>query len=171
MKSAYPKPVIIIHWITFILAAVAYLSAGNPAETGWLGQVHVSAGISIFMLFFIRLGLIFIYRRSIPHNQAINKYQKKIFEIVRFALYLSLFAVPLAGWLALSSLTGSFTVLSFNLPLLNSLLGAEYIGGLHEFLGSFFIAIAGLHACAALMHHFIFKDNVLKSMLIRKRRD
>ena len=49
------------------------------------------------MLFFIWLGLIFIYRRSIPHNQAINKHQKKIFEIVRFALYFSLFAVPLAG--------------------------------------------------------------------------
>lgn len=99
--------------------------------------------------------------------RAINKDQKDL-EIVRFALYLSLFAVPLAGWLALSSLTESFTVLSFNLSLLNSLLGAEYIGGLHEFLGKpFYCNRRPAGACAALMHHFIFKDNVLKSMLIR----
>ena len=120
------------------------------------------------MLFFIRLGLIFICRHSIPHKQAINKHQKRSLKSsdLRCTSAYSLFR-----WLALSSLTENFTVLSFNLPLLNSLLDAEYIGGLHEFLGSFFIAIAGLHACAALMHHFIFKDNVLKSMLIRKRRD
>ena len=29
---------------------------------------------------------------------------------------------------------------------------------------SFFIALAGLHAVAALFHHFYLKDNVLRSM-------
>ena len=30
------------------------------------------------------------------------------------------------------------------------------------------VVIVGLHACAALIHHFLFKDNVLKSMLFKK---
>jgi len=44
----------------------------------------------------------------------------------------------------------------------------KFIGELHQFLANFFIAVVGLHACAELIHHFIFKDNVLKSMFFKK---
>jgi hypothetical protein len=65
------------------------------------------------MLFFIRLGLIFICRHSIPHKQAINKHQKRSLKSsdLRCTSAYSLFR-----WPALSSLTETFTVLSFNLP-------------------------------------------------------
>jgi cytochrome b561 len=51
---------------------------------------------------------------------------------------------------------------------LSSVREVKYIGQIHQFLGNFFITVVGLHACAALIHHFIFKDNVLKSMLFKK---
>ena len=170
MKNTYPKPMIIIHWLTFVLVATVYLTGGNPTTTGLLGQIHVIGGISIFILFFIRLSLIFIYKNSIPKNETINQYQKKIFKMVRFTLYLSLCIVPIVGWLALSSLTDNFKVLFLNLPLLSSVRDIQYIGELHEFLGNAFIAIVGLHASAALIHHFIFKDHVLKSMLFNRNK-
>ena len=147
-----------------------YLTGGNPTSTGLLGQIHVIGGISIFILFLIRLGFIVIYKKSIPQNKIINWYQEKLFKIVRFTLYLSLCIVPIAGWLTLSSLTDNFKVLFLNLPLLSSVRDIQYIGELHEFLGNAFIAIVGLHASAALIHHFIFKDHVLKSMLFNRNK-
>ena len=170
MKNIYPKPIIIMHWITFFLVATVYLTGGNPTATGLLGQIHLIGGISIFILFFIRLVFVFVYKKSIPQNEIINQYQKNLFKIVRFFLYLSLCVVPIAGWLALSSFTDNFKVSFLNLPLLSSVRDVQYIGELHEFLGNAFIAIVGLHASAALIHHFIFKDHVLKSMLFNRNK-
>lgn len=159
-----------MHWLTFILVATVYLTGGNPINTSLLGQIHVIGGISIFLLFLIRLSFISIYKKSIPQNKIINQYQKNLFKIVRFTLYLSLCIVPIAGWLALSSLTDNFKVLFLNLPLLSSVRDIQYIGELHEFLGNAFITIVGLHASAALMHHFIFKDHVLRSMFFKRNK-
>lgn len=170
MRNTYPKPIIIMHWLTFVLVATVYLTGGNPINTSLLGQIHVIGGISIFLLFLIRLSFISIYKKSIPQNKIINQYQKNLFKIVRFTLYLSLCIVPIAGWLALSSLTDNFKVLFLNLPLLSSVRDIQYIGELHEFLGNAFITIVGLHASAALMHHFIFKDHVLRSMFFKRNK-
>ena len=87
MKNNYPKPIIIIHWLTFVLVVTVYLTGGNPTSTGLLGQIHVIGGISIFILFLIRLGFIFIYKKSIPQNKTMNQYQEKLFKIVRFMFY------------------------------------------------------------------------------------
>ncbi len=168
MHNTYPKPIIIIHWLTLLLVVIAYLSSGNPTNTGLLGQVHVTCGLSILILFFIRLSLIVIYQKNIPQNEIINHYQNRLFKIVRLMLYLSLCIVPIAGWLALSSLTDHFKIGSVNLPLLSSVRGVNSIGELHQFLGNAFIALVGLHGAAALIHHFIFKDHVLKSMLFKR---
>jgi cytochrome b561 len=51
MKNNYPKPIIIMHWITFALVAMVYLTAGDPTITDWKGQIHVAGGILIFIYF------------------------------------------------------------------------------------------------------------------------
>lgn len=170
MSLSYPKPIILTHWITFILVVVAYLSSGNPTTSGLIGQVHVACGLSIFVLFFIRLGLIALYKKDIPENPIINTDQNRLFKIVKFMLYLSLCIVPIAGWLALSSLTDHFKISAFNLPLLSSVKGLASIGSFHQILGNLFITLVALHAVAALIHHFIFKDQVLKSMLFKQKK-
>jgi len=38
-------------------------------------------------------------------------------------------------------------------------------GDVHEFLGNAIMWLAGLHAVAAIYHHLILKEGVLKSML------
>ena len=39
MKNNYPKPIIIMHWITFALVAMVYLTAGDPTITdGFVAQ-------------------------------------------------------------------------------------------------------------------------------------
>lgn len=56
MVLHYPKPIIFIHWLTLLIVIAAYISSGNPLYTGVQGQIHVACGITIFLLFFIRLG-------------------------------------------------------------------------------------------------------------------
>lgn len=81
MHNTYPKPIIIIHWLTLLLVVIAYLSSGNPTNTGLLGQVHVTCGLCILILFFLRLSLIVIYQRNIPQNEIINQYQNRLFNL------------------------------------------------------------------------------------------
>ena len=52
--------------------------------------------------------------------------------------------------------------------LLNNIDNLENIAGdIHEILAFTLISIAGVHALAALKHHFIDKDSTLKRMLPR----
>ena len=42
MNNNYPKPMIIMHWITFVLVVIVYLTSGDPTRTGLQGQIHVA---------------------------------------------------------------------------------------------------------------------------------
>jgi cytochrome b561 len=35
----------------------------------------------------------------------------------------------------------------------------------HEYLANTLLILAGIHACAALMHHYIFRDRTLVRMV------
>lgn len=74
--------------------------------------------------------------------------------------------VPLAGWAALAEETTAFTLVGgFSLPLLNPHLSwVELLGEAHETLGNIFIWLAGLHAVAALVHHYVLRDATLERM-------
>ena len=165
MNNKYPKPMMAVHWLTLILVLIAYFTSKSPIQLDALGQVHVSAGIAVFLISFIRVLLLLIYKKELPNNKIINQYQEKLFKYMRSTLYILIFIVPLLGWFALSSLTPHFSILSIQLILLHVLDQFQYIGLTHQVFANIFITLVGLHACAALIHHFIFKDNVLKSML------
>ena len=169
MNTNYPKSIITMHWLTFLLVIIVYMSSGNPIGAGWIGDLHVGGGILILVLFFIRIILIFFHQKDIPQHGVTNIYQNILFKIVKFTLYLSLFIVPVFGWLALSSLTENFQIQSLNISLLSSVKNNYFIADIHKLLGNIFITLVGLHACAALIYHFIFKDNVLKSMFLKKK--
>ena len=169
MSDHYPKPMVLIHWGTLFLVLLVYFSSGNSIKTGILGQIHVLGGILVFILFLIRVLFVFIYKDTIPKNRMISAYQKILFKIVKTALYLSLCCVPILGWLALSSLTNSFHAWSINIPLWTEVRGDHFIAELHQILANVFMTLVGLHACAALIHHFVFKDGILKSMLLRNK--
>ena len=87
---------------------------------------------------------------------------------VQVALYVLLFALPVSAvtgaWLEghpLTLLGGAHVA-----PLLAKShdLGSR-IATVHTWLGDAIMWIAGLHAAAALFHHFVLRDRVLRSML------
>jgi cytochrome b561 len=87
---------------------------------------------------------------------------------VQGALYLLLFAVPLTAILG-AWLEGHALAYLGGLEIGSPLAAAHELGvrvaSIHGWLGDAILWIAGLHAVAALYHHFILKDGVLASML------
>lgn len=161
--NKFPTPVILAHWITLVLVLIAYFSSQSPIQDQSLGQIHVLAGGLVFVFFLIRVILYFTYRLKFPTALAMSYWQEKAFQLMKVALYLCLFAVPLVGWFALSSMQTEFHVLGLSLPLI-TMSSTALIGELHQVIVNIFITLVGLHAFAALFHHFILKDDVLKSM-------
>ena len=81
------------------------------------------------------------------------------------ALYGLMLLVPLAGWCALSERAADFSVFGLALPLLSDVPPLlSTLGDLHPLLGNAFLWLAGIHAAAALWHHFKEKDDTLKKM-------
>ena len=87
--------------------------------------------------------------------------------ILPFALYVLLFLVPLTAitgaWLEGHPLTWLGGDVSPWLAASHDL-GAQ-LAKIHGWLGDAILWVAGLHALAALYHHFVLKDGVLRSMV------
>lgn len=162
-NQKFPKLVIYAHWATLCLVFLAYVTSQSPIQDQWLGQMHVLAGSIVFIFFFIRITLYLSFRTQFPDVPKMPKFQDNAFKWMKISLYLCLFFVPFFGWFALSTTQSHFHILGVNFPMIK-IIENYNIGLLHQIIANIFITLIALHACAALFHHFILKDNVLKSM-------
>lgn len=128
---------------------------------GW----HKEYGLLALALVILRL----IWRLiNILPRLDIPLWEKFAARSVHWLFYIFMFALPITGWLITSAagLPASFFGL-FVLPNLISpneelrLLFQE----IHEWLGYGLIAIIVLHVSAALKHHFINKDDILRRII------
>lgn len=79
--------------------------------------------------------------------------------------------MPIAGWLILSFAGKPIPFFGLELPALvaeNKDLSKQ-IKEIHETIGTLGYYLIGLHAFAALVHHYGFKDNTLRRMLANKK--
>ena len=93
------------------------------------------------------------------------RYSAKLVHVVLYALLLAApVSAVLGAWLEGHALT--LWQLGKVEPLLPPVhdLGLS-VAALHVFLGNTILWVAGLHAVAALFHHFFLRDSVLLSML------
>jgi len=85
-------------------------------------------------------------------------------------LYVLFFAAPLTGWL-FSSASGFQTVYLGLVPLPDLLSKdkalADALRLAHHWINYTLAAVIALHIAAALKHHFVDRDDVLRSMLPR----
>ncbi len=165
----YPKLLIVMHWLMAALVLLAYLTSGNPvkAKTAFdvlLGQIHVASGLLVFGLFLLRLPLRMLL--AIPKAEPGPLWQQRAALSAHLALYALMLIVPLAGWAALGDKTTAFSLAGQALPLPDGRsLWVKWLGEAHQTLGNVFIWLAGLHALAALGHHYWLRDRTLVKML------
>jgi cytochrome b561 len=103
-----------------------------------------------------------------PLPDTLKPYERVLAHISHFGLYFFLFAQPITGWILSSA--SNFPVSYFGLFTLPNLVApdkqlASTMHEVHETLFNILAAFALLHIAAALKHHFVLKDDVLRRML------
>ena len=91
--------------------------------------------------------------------------------LVMLALYGLMIGAPLAGWMILSAADKPIPFYGLQLPALiapDQQLAGQ-IKEAHELFGQFGYLLIGGHALAALVHHYLQRDNTLTRMLPSRR--
>ncbi|GLH80681.1 cytochrome b561 [Bradyrhizobium sp. SSBR45G] len=167
-----------LHWLTVVLVAVAWalgvfgdvLPKGAPRESGLF--VHATAGIVILALLVVRL----VWRLADPSPPSevtefatwMGKWQDPAARVAHYVLYALLFAVPVVG-IVLQFARGDalllFGISEIASPWTKDRVFAHNVKEVHELLAHALVVLAALHAAAALIHHWIFRDRTLMRML------
>lgn len=167
------------HWLTLVLLVMVYAliefrgvfpkgTAGHDAMKTW----HEMLGLAVFALTFGRLALRWLLPAP-PIAPAPPAWQHALAKTMHLALYAFLLAMPLLGWLMLSAKGKAIPFFGIELPPLlaaNKALGHD-LEEIHETIGNLGYWLIGLHAAAALFHHYLLRDNTLVRMLPWRRRD
>jgi cytochrome b561 len=89
-------------------------------------------------------------------------------RIAHYSLYALLVAVPVAG-IVLQFARGDalplFGIAEISSPWLKDRAFAHSVKEVHEVLAHALVILAAIHAAAALIHHWIFRDRTLVRML------
>lgn len=170
-----------LHWVMvagivaqYFLAEAAEENEHDPAGSFDAAAMHTSIGLTILALAVLRV-LWRVVELPPSHPQTMKRYERVLARSAHIAFYVLLFALPLTGW-ALATADGQ--AISFfglfdlpqlrigaQLPIAGGTLTEEQLEEVHEVLFNGLLALAVVHIAAALKHHFIDRDNVLRSML------
>jgi cytochrome b561 len=131
---------------------------------------HFMLGLGIFLLVFVRLALRTGPRP--PITPAIPRWQHVVSMLMHLSLYIFMIVMPLLGWLTLSAEGHSVPFFGLQLPALVNVNPpiAEWAEELHETVGVIGYYVIGVHAAAALIHHYFLRDNTLMRMWPRSTR-
>ena len=166
------------HWITaafvFTLIPVGLYMVDRGAATNFdaltntLYSNHKLGGFLLLWIVIARLAYR-LAKGAPPDEPSLETWQKAVAHLTHWGIYGLLLAVPLLGWLGVSFYPALGLPFGLNLPGLVAAdqKMAERVFLLHK-LGAILLGLAVLsHIGAALFHHFIRKDNVLRRMMPR----
>ena len=164
-----------LHWITALLVVLIY-ALGLGREALPKGDVrilllglHMSLGICLLALVMVRIGWRIIAPAIEP--MPLGRGAELAAKGAHLALYLLLIGVPLSGMLAawFKGRTVGFFGLALSSPFTPDRAMGGWLEDVHEVGGHAIIILAGLHAIAALGHHFLLRDNALRRMMPQRR--
>lgn len=175
MGNKYSSLQIGIHWLVFLLVIVAYCAMEfrgffPRSDRPLINMIHVSSGIAILVLMVARL----LIRLKYPAPPIVPKPKPMMTGLAHLGhlvIYLLFIALPLIGivmmynrgnpWMAFGLVMPHASEGNFDL--------VDTLKSLHITLANLGYFVIALHAAAALMHHYFWKDNTLLRMMPRKR--
>ena len=163
-----------LHWLIAALLIFMLFFGEEIMETevggGAFGpSLHVSIGSDILVLSVLRL----VWRVINPppaYSASMAPWERLAATATHVLFYVLLIGIPLTGWLATpkflrdeDALAGLTLFGAFPLPAAPSL--GLPMKGIHEIGSNLGIVLLALHVLAALKHHFLNRDDVLRRML------
>lgn len=176
-RTKFNPIIIALHWLMLLLIVAVYAfiefrgmypKGSDPREL--MKALHFMLGMSVFFLALLRLIVRFSTKTPdiIPEPKPLEKLLAKLMHI---ALYIFMIGMPLLGWLILNANGKTVPFFGLQLPVLiaeNKGLSKQ-LREIHEIGGSVGYFLLGIHALAALFHHYVKKDNTLLRMSFLKK--
>lgn len=165
------------HWLMLLLFVAVYAcielrglypKGSDPREA--LKTWHFMLGMLVFVLVWPRLAARLSGPTPLIQPQPVS-WQQLSAKLLHLALYALMIAMPISGWLLLSASGKPIPFFGLQLP---ALIGenkdlAKLLKEVHETAGTTGYFLIGLHAVAALYHHYIKRDNTLLRMLPERK--
>jgi cytochrome b561 len=174
----YGSAQIALHWLMLLLIVAVYACIelrglypkGSAIREG-LKSWHFALGLVVFGLVWLRLAARLL-RPAPPIMPPPPRWELRVAHAAEFAMYVFMIAMPVLGWLTLSAEGDPVPFFGLQLPALMAPneAAAGPLEEAHETIGTIGYALVGIHAAAALAHHYIARDNTLLRILPARRR-
>ena len=183
VQERYSSVAITLHWLIAlgIIANIAlglYFAdlPGSDPNKFLLTQTHKSIGLTILVLSLIRVAWR-LMNPVPPLPASMSPLMRFAAHATHFLLYFLIIAIPLSGWLLVSSSPLGLPTMYFgwfawpelpyfsDLPRAAKKIWVHEFGTVHVYLAWSAIVLVTIHVVAALYHQFIRRDVVLGRML------
>ena len=160
----------LFHWITFVALIIQvpfgfYLVGLEFSDRRIdLENIHILVGISIFYITLFRL--IWKFLNPSPKDWKNHfKGQAFVASANHFLLYLTIFTITVSGILKKLYMgeTLNFIFFKYGFEKDNFVLADTYYQ-VHIYANYLLLALVTLHILAVIVHHFIFKDKILRKI-------
>ena len=170
----YTNTAILLHWLMALLIVAAFLLGLTMVDIPGLTPTklkyfswHKWLGITVLALACLRL-LWRLTHQAPAYPAGMPAWQHKAAAALHGVLYLSIFAVPLSGYLY--SLAAGVPVVYLGLIPMPVLIAPDaelkpLLKSVHYALNMLVLGGVGMHVLAALKHQFIDRDGVFKRIL------
>jgi len=178
MNTKYAPSQILLHWLAFLLVVVAYctMEFRDLAPRGsWQRMTmvisHFSAGSCVLAIMLSRI-MLRVRHRSPGIVPKPPHWQTGIAHLLHLAMYLLFIALPTLGILSRFYLGKSWWIFGIPMPVSGNPDPdfADTLTDWHKTLAPYGYWLIGIHAVAALAHHYLFKDNTLLRMMPARRK-
>jgi cytochrome b561 len=179
-KPRYDAVAITLHWV-IALGIIFELALGwsmatlsFPLATKFiLYQLHKSVGVTVLLAVVLRL-LWRATHKPPAYEPDFTGLERKAAAGAHHLLYLAMLLIPLAGWAVVSLSPYNIPTVLYGhipwpaLPFLASLPNKAalepWAEDVHAYLAYGTLGVVALHMLAALRHHFLKHDNILRRM-------
>lgn len=170
--SSYGSVAKLLHWLIFLMVVIMIFvgyfmdDIKNEALKDQVFNMHKISGLTVLCLMILRLlWAIVNVKPKLPAGTP--RWQHAAEHIVHGLLYLFLIAMPLAGWVGSVSAGYAPHFFQWNiaLPIAKNKQLSDFCFSVHDTVAVLIIIVVSLHAVAAVYHHVVKKDDVLRRML------
>jgi cytochrome b561 len=163
-----------VHWLTALFVIVGFLLGqfgddlpkGSVRDLGFL--THMTLGQCVLLLLAVRLVWRFTDPPPLAEATPFGRLVEIAAKVSHFMLYALLVVVPFLGIIVQLKRGHDLPILGlfdFASPWPADRAIARTILGLHAYLADALLIMAGIHACAAIVHHYVWGDRTLSRML------